>query len=132
MIKSALQLRDKNKYHNGFTIMWENTELLLVEWFPYKKRLPYFKTTPISCEKHWAIPDELFTKPTRAIFERFLESRCFDRTCEDAQQLLKWYGLPEYLPLSICKKSYGIKSEDFLWIRFDGMEHLRYDDIRLK
>lgn len=73
MITSALQLRDMNRYHNGFTVMWQDTELLLVEWFPYKKSLLHFKTIPISCKKHWAIPDELFTKPTLTVLKGFLK-----------------------------------------------------------
>lgn len=130
---TALETRDKDQYRFGFTIMDRDKELLLVEWNPYHKGLPKIRTTPISCTKHWAIPNALFSStPSLNDFDKFLTSRCFDRTREDAPQLLEWYGLAEYCPLGICKKSFGCKMEDFIWIRFDGMENTHYDDIKLR
>lgn len=130
---SALEFRNKDQYRFGFTIMIMNRELLLVEWNPYDSKLPKIKTTPITCNKHWAIPNALFSSnPTLSDFDKFLESRCFERTREDAPQLLKWYGLAEYTPLGICKKSFGRKMEDTVWIRFDDMENTKYYNIKLR
>lgn len=130
---TALASRNRKLYKFGFTIMHKNEEILLVEWNPTSKGTPKVKTTPISRTKHWAVPNALFGScPSLADIEKFLESRCFDRTRDDTDQLLKRYQLSAYHPLSICKKSYGRKMEDMVWIRFDDMETVTYDNIKLR
>lgn len=58
----------------------------------------------------------------------FLEERCVPRTRYNIKELLADWGLQEYNPLDICKRTHGVMSADDLWIRFEG-EDLKYKDV---
>lgn len=65
-------------------------------------------------------------------FCRFLETRCVPRTRDGIDELLKKkYGLTEYSPLQICKKTHGINYSDTIWLKFND-ENLRYADVRVR
>lgn len=59
----------------------------------------------------------------------FLEYRCFEKARPDCDEILEYYGLTEYNPWEIVKKTHGRLWEDYLWIRFEG-ENLTWDDVR--
>ena len=58
----------------------------------------------------------------------FFESRCFDRSRPDKDELLKELGLSDYEPIEIIKRTHGSMCHDFIWIRFEG-EDLTWKDI---
>lgn len=59
----------------------------------------------------------------------WFESRCFLRSRADKDILLEGLGLKEYNPFHIVKISRGAMFEDHYWIRFEGEEHLVWDDV---
>lgn len=77
------------------------------------------------------LPFGVVQNPTFAMFEDFLESRCFPRTRYNAKQLLARLGLTTYEPLDIIRKTHGVQNEDTCWIRFEG-EELCYDDVKFR
>lgn len=49
-------------------------------------------------------------------FEYFLEERCFPRTRDHAEEILKELGLPFYDPLLIVEKTKGYMAGDQQWL----------------
>ena len=72
-------------------------------------------------------PDNITIKS----FERFLESRVPSKNRFDIDKVIERYGLTEFNPLLMCKKSHGRKVTDPIWVKFDG-ESYTYDDIKLR
>lgn len=84
-------------------------------------------------EKHPKIPRCMWPENinTKSI-SIFCEKRQPPRTRIGIEDILKQYGLREYMPIQMCKISHGIPHEDFLWIRFDGQEDVTYDSIKIR
>ena len=59
----------------------------------------------------------------------WFETRCFLRTREDADFHLEALGLTEYSPYNIVRKTNGALFEDSYWIRWQGQEHLNWNDV---
>lgn len=59
----------------------------------------------------------------------FFESRCFDKNRGDKAILLEKYGLTEYNPIEIVKKSKGRLWEDFTWVDFYPYTDTKWKDI---
>lgn len=56
--------------------------------------------------------------PTYAMYEEFLESRCFPRERDKMKLILKELDLPFYDPIMIIEKTEGRMAEDDFWIKF--------------
>ena len=52
-------------------------------------------------------------------------------TYENFDKFLRAFGIREFQPVAMCKKSHGRNMTDFLWLRFND-EKLTYNDIRLR
>lgn len=63
--------------------------------------------------------------------EELFEYRCFEKERVDCVSLLQSLGIKEYDCYAIVRKTHGIMSDDFFWIRFSG-EDIKYDDIRVR
>ena len=59
-------------------------------------------------------------KMTRFQLMQILEMRCWDRNREDIQEILMHFGLKEYNPYEIVKKTHGVSYNDYNWFRFPG------------
>lgn len=70
-------------------------------------------------------------EPTLEDVADFLESRCFPRSRVNCQQLLEDLGLETYSPIGIVQKTYGRQFDDFIWLKFKGVE-VKYADIKLR
>lgn len=78
------------------------------------------------------IPKSLYPdRITYENFDKFLRSRLPDPTRADIDDILRAYGIREFQPVAMCKKSHGRNMTDFLWLRFNN-EKLTYNDIRLR
>lgn len=53
---------------------------------------------------------------------KFLESRCFQRSCADASAILKAFDLDYYDPTKIVRITHGVLFADFNWFRFNDEE----------
>lgn len=62
---------------------------------------------------------------------KFLERRTVPRTRFDIEDILKRYGIKEYNPLAMCRKSHGRSMGDYVWIKFDD-ENTCFEDVRLR
>lgn len=65
-------------------------------------------------------------------FVDYLESRCFPRTRDNAQELLEMMGLTAYNPYKIVRTTHGVIFDDYIWLRFKGEEDLKYEDVGLR
>lgn len=68
--------------------------------------------------------DNVTTKTVIAFFN----SRCFEPTRADKQDLLDKLGLETYNSIEIVKKTHGIMAEDYCWVRFAG-EDINYERL---
>ena len=111
-----------------FTIMNRNKEVLEVESDGLKAISRWVG------EKHIKIPINIYPENiTPDAVVEFCESRQPPRTRYNIDELLrKKYKMKEYLPVQMCRKSRGITMEDNLWIRFEGDDNIRYEDIGIR
>lgn len=58
-----------------------------------------------------------------------LEGRCFPKSRANAKQLLRDAGIDFYDPMQIVKKTHGVMSDDFFWIRFDNEDSDLWETI---
>ena len=65
------------------------------------------------------------------VFDAWLRYRLPDPTRDDIDLILKKYDVPDFLPYQMCKKSHGIRIQDFFWIKWEG-EQVTYNDIRIR
>ena len=70
-------------------------------------------------------------KMTRFQLMQILELRCWDRNREDIQEILQHFGLKEYNPYEIVKKTHGVSYNDYNWFRFPG-EKLTSKDVLVR
>jgi len=83
-------------------------------------------------EWHPKIPNSLY--PERITWKNlmsWMETRVVPRTRIGIEELLPKYGVKEYNPYAMCKKSHGISMADFIWIRFND-EDIKYADIKIR
>ena len=71
---------------------------------------------------------ELMTRPQ---LTGILELRCWDRNRADIGEILRHFGLEEYNPYEIVKKTHGVSYNDYNWFRFPG-EKLTSQDVLVK
>lgn len=60
-----------------------------------------------------------------------LRLRCPEEGRADIQRKLKAWGLDEYNPIEIIKKTHGVSFNDFIWIRFPG-ENITAEDVLVR
>lgn len=77
------------------------------------------------------LPFGAIESPNYLAFIDFLESRCPPRERANLNELLSNWGLLEYDPLAIVKRTHGMMYADFIWVRFDG-EDISYDQIKIR
>lgn len=59
----------------------------------------------------------------------FLETRIPPPERENIDEILEYYGLPEYNVYELCKKTHGVDCSDCCWLKFEG-EHLTWKDVK--
>lgn len=112
----------------SFTIMDKNDPLMHITVEDNQNIIIDHLTT----EQVPYLPSYLYASTmTQGQLNDFFESRCVPRTRVNIDELLDKMGIPFYHPLSIIKKTHGLITDDFIWIRFDG-EEINYDDIRVR
>lgn len=114
------------------TIMHRDTPQLRVSW----------NSTEYSSFKSEVLTDSLNIKilpmrlrgenATFKDFYEFCESRCAPRTRYNIDEILHRYGLREYDPVAMCRKSYGRTMADYLWIKWGENSTLTWKDIGLR
>ena len=77
------------------------------------------------------LPFGALESPNYLAFVDFLESRCPPRERANIKELLSDWGLLEYDPLAIVKRTHGLMYADFIWVRFDD-EDITYDEIKVR
>ena len=70
-------------------------------------------------------------KMTRFQLMQILEMRCWDRNREDIQEILEYFGLKEYNPYEIVKRTHGVSYNDYNWFRFPG-EKISSEDVLVR
>lgn len=68
-------------------------------------------------------------KPTLEDYDYLLESRVFPRERANCKELLKGLEIEYYSPYLICEKTRGVLTDDHCWIRFEGDEATKWEDI---
>jgi len=63
---------------------------------------------------------------------QFFQRRCFEESRSDREEILEALGLDEYNPYEIVRKTHGATYDDFLRVRFEGEEHLRWKDVKIR
>lgn len=59
---------------------------------------------------------------------KFLHSRCYDDARPDLSEILKIHGMTSNNPYEWCRKTHGVKYQDFWWVRYPG-ETLTWSDV---
>lgn len=111
-------------------IMWKDIPQVRITWNPSVWGDECFEKLAEECD--FVVPPILYEgKATFMDFLNFLESRCVPRTRYDLADVLKRYGLREYDPLAMCRRSHGRSMSDFMWVKFND-ENITWDQIRLR
>ena len=59
------------------------------------------------------------------------KDRCHDPNRANIADVLAYFKLDHYDPLTICRHTHGLMYNDFLWFRFEG-EDIVYNDIKIR
>ncbi|MCM1181211.1 MAG: hypothetical protein NC347_13205 [Clostridium sp.] len=70
-------------------------------------------------------------KMTRHQLNKILEMRCFEKGRGDIRQILDCFGLEEYNPQELVRKTHGVSYNDYIWFRFPG-ENLTAKDVLVR
>lgn len=92
------------------------------------------KTGEVTCEElQPVIWKQFFGKAHKDIptMMHMMEMRLFDRNRPDAQDFLDYWGVKEYNPYELCRKTHGASLQDLFWIRWEG-EDLTWDDVKFR
>ena len=54
-----------------------------------------------------------------ALLSELFETRCWDRGRGDIDEILKRFGLTEYDPMELVKRTFGLSYNDFKWFKFE-------------
>ena len=68
---------------------------------------------------------------TRNQLNEILKLRCFDEGRPDIKDILKAWGLSEYRPIDMVRKTHGVTYNDYIWFRFPG-EKLTAKDVLVR
>lgn len=71
------------------------------------------------------------SKMTRFQLGQILECRCLEKGRPDIQDILNAWGLSEYNPYEIIRKTHGVSYNDYIWFRFPG-EALTSKDVLVR
>lgn len=99
----------------------------LISEVSFKDNKAYIKRYSLNPVHQWFYSNEM------SLFEvlQILEGRCWDKNRTDLPQLLKNIGVSTFNSYEICRKTHGLKRDDYSWIKFDG-EDITYDDIKIR
>ena len=114
------------------TIMWKEQPQIEIKWDTMK----YNSATSVVLADKLSpkVPNNLrVSNPDFKAVLSFLESRCVPRTRIDIQEILRAYGLREYNPMLMCRKSHGRSPTDYIWVKFDDdPPEITWENIRLR
>ena len=100
------------------TIMWRDEPQVRIKWDTMKYGSATAEILAEDLSIH--IPRTLrVPNPDFKDVLAFLESRCPPRTRIGLDRILRAYGLREYNPMLMCRKSHGLSHTDFVWVSFD-------------
>lgn len=108
----------------SFTIMWKDKECTKVSILGAQVKIKIIDQNPLH-NLVANMPVDLMHLMQR------LETRCFPRNRVNAKEILSKMGLENYDILGIIKFTHGVKTDDFVWIKFDG-EDLTFKDVRIR
>lgn len=63
------------------------------------------------------------------VLARLFESRCWERSRANIDEILAKLGLDSYNPFQIILKTRGVDFDDKMWFRFKGEENLKWVDV---
>lgn len=116
----------------SLTIMWKDEPQVEIKW----------EASKFNSVTTRVLAGRLSPKVPRILLQQhpefkhvldFLESRCVPRTRIDINDILRAYGLREYNPMLMCRKSHGRSPTDFIWVKFDDdPEDITWDKIKLR
>lgn len=68
---------------------------------------------------------------TRYQLNKILEMRCIEKERGDIRQILDHFGLKEYNPQELIRRTHGVSYNDYIWFRFPG-ENLTAKDVLVR
>ena len=95
------------------------------------QRVSLINHRPIDGLNWLHMPFGKITDLTWLDFTEFISTRCFPYERGNRKALLKIWGLDEYDPMAIVRKTHGVMNDDFLWLLFEG-ETLTFEDVRMR
>lgn len=107
-----------------FTIMWKDNECTKIDIKGCKVSVQIIDTSPLH-NLVTNMPLDLSHLLMR------LETRCFPRNRVNSTEILAKMGLDNYDIMKIIKITHGIKTDDFVWIKFSD-EDLCFNDVRIR
>lgn len=114
------------------TIMWKEQPQVEIKWDTTK----YGSASASILADNLSIKIPLKLRVPNPDFKdvlAFLESRCVPRTRVDIKDILRAYGLREYNPMMMCRKSHGRSPTDYIWVRFDDdLPDITWENIKLR
>lgn len=118
---------NRNAKHTKVEVMWYDEPQLIIRYTLFDIESELCVPKPIILIPKAIYPDRI----TYENYAKFLEERLPDKTRDDMPEILRRYGLRDFMPVKMCRKSHGRNMTDFLWLRFDD-EPLCFNDIRLR
>lgn len=64
-------------------------------------------------------------------FDAFVKTRCFPYERPNRKTLLKLWGVDEYDPHKIVRKTHAVMNDDFLWFKYEN-ETITFEDVRMR
>ena len=113
-----------NEEYNGLHLEYLHKDRLIAEIIIENNEIYFINYTDDIIEK----PFGCMTSVTFKEFKRFLAFRCFPKDRWNCRELIECID-GEYDFIKIIRKTYGVLSDDYFWIRFKG-ESLTWNDIK--
>ncbi len=129
-LRQALQRMEKQRMRESmledysFEVFWRDEITARVSVKGSRVHVSRYSNHPLK---------QLFAKEdmTRYQLNRILEMRCFEKGRGDIRQILNRFGLTEYNPQALVRKTHGVSYNDYIWFRFPG-EKLTAKDVLVR
>ena len=112
--------------------VFNREELICIVHVDYSEQSIYIENLiPLDSPEWFCLPFGRNTQPTWQDYNYYLSTRCFPSDRTNKKELLKSWGLDEYDPDKIVRKTHGVMNDDFVWLRFED-ENITFDKVRMR
>lgn len=110
-----------------FSTMWKNEKTADVYISDDRKT--------VEINRYTEVPYKQPFNGTRLDLDRvysFLKGRCYEDGRDGLDEILAKAGLTSNDPWKWNRLTHGVTWEDFIWIKWEGEDRLRWEDVRVR